>query len=490
MFQIGYGQSPKGLERFRERAALNISSEFLSAGCALADILSIVGVTSAVYVAYHLVMFDDDPQAIAGVQIGMVLSGLYSGFQYLKGRYRLQSYLRGAKQLRSLLVSWVSAFFVVAWLAFLLKITDQFSRGALTIVFFSGMATVAGTRFMVARFLRNAIADQRIVSRRAYLVFLNDSVPDQAAIRELTDHGVQVVGASNAKEIEEIADGSESFEEHCEKILSSITSAFQTKEFDEIYLFSRWGDWRTLQHVGAALDKLPLSVYLMADTHVQELVQAKSVEVGPFVGFEFQRAPLSTGEQALKRGLDIFLAALGLILLSPLLIAVSITILLESGRPIIFKQERKGFGGRPFTIYKFRTMTVCEDGDTIVQASRQDKRVTRLGKVLRRSSIDELPQLFNVLLGSMSIVGPRPHAIAHDTEYDRLVARYAYRHHMRPGLTGWAQVNGYRGETPQVRMMEERVRHDLWYISHWSIWIDIWIIMRTFVSLLFDKNAY
>lgn len=148
---------------------------------------------------------------------------------------------------------------------------------------------------------------------------------------------------------------------------------------------------------------------------------------------------------------------------------------------------RRGFGGQKFMILKFRSMTVADNGPQIVQASRNDKRVTRVGRLLRRTSIDELPQLWNVFAGEMSIVGPRPHAVAHDDYYLRLIDDYAFRHHAKPGLTGWAQVKGLRGETPQVEDMRARVEKDIWYIDHWSIWLDVVIILRTCVVVLGQK---
>jgi lipopolysaccharide/colanic/teichoic acid biosynthesis glycosyltransferase len=135
-------------------------------------------------------------------------------------------------------------------------------------------------------------------------------------------------------------------------------------------------------------------------------------------------------------------------------------------------------------------MTVQENGANVLQAQRNDRRVTPLGRILRRTSVDELPQLLNVLKGDMSIVGPRPHALAHDNKYDEIIATYAYRHHVKPGITGWAQVNGYRGETRQLKDMEARVDHDLWYINNWSIWLDLKIVVKTALSVLLDKNAY
>jgi undecaprenyl-phosphate glucose phosphotransferase len=167
-----------------------------------------------------------------------------------------------------------------------------------------------------------------------------------------------------------------------------------------------------------------------------------------------------------------------------------LAIRLESSGPAMFLQTRIGFNGRPFRIYKFRTMSTCEDGQRIVQATRNDKRITHLGGLLRKLSIDEIPQLLNVLRGEMSLVGPRPHAVAHDNEYDQLIATYAIRHKMKPGITGWAQVNGFRGETPEIRMMKQRVESDILYIEYWSLWLDIRILFLTVIRVLRSDAAY
>ena len=175
---------------------------------------------------------------------------------------------------------------------------------------------------------------------------------------------------------------------------------------------------------------------------------------------------------------------------SPLLLIAALAIKLDSPGPVLFKQKRNGFNGRTFTILKFRSMRVLEDGEIIQQATRDDPRVTRLGRWLRKTSIDELPQLFNVLRGDMSLVGPRPHAVAHNNEYQKLVANYAFRHHMKPGITGWAQINGFRGETRTVDLMEQRVEHDIWYVNHWSPWLDLRIVLKTFVLAYRQPTAY
>ena len=183
------------------------------------------------------------------------------------------------------------------------------------------------------------------------------------------------------------------------------------------------------------------------------------------------------------------MASLALVALAPLLALVAALIKLVSRGPVLFMQTRNGFNGRPFRMCKFRTMSVLEDGPIIRQATKDDPRVTWLGRLLRRTNLDELPQLFNVIAGQMSLVGPRPHAAAHNSEYERLIADYAYRYHVKPGITGWAQINGFRGETRTLDLMEKRVELDRWYIENWSYWLDLKIILRTLVLGL-QPNAY
>jgi undecaprenyl-phosphate galactose phosphotransferase/putative colanic acid biosynthesis UDP-glucose lipid carrier transferase len=172
------------------------------------------------------------------------------------------------------------------------------------------------------------------------------------------------------------------------------------------------------------------------------------------------------------------------------MLVTALFIKLDSRGPVFFQQKRNGFNDQAFNIFKFRTMHVLEDGAVVQQAIRNDPRVTRLGRWLRRSSIDELPQLFNVIRGEMSLVGPRPHAASHNSEYEKLIANYAFRHHVKPGLTGWAQINGWRGETRTIEQMERRVEHDLWYINNWSPLLDLRIILQTIVVALRQNKAF
>ena len=183
-------------------------------------------------------------------------------------------------------------------------------------------------------------------------------------------------------------------------------------------------------------------------------------------------------------------ASLILALVSPLLLIIALAIKLSSPGPVIFKQRRYGLDGREIIVYKFRTMTVCEDGAAIDQARKQDTRMTPLGRFLRRMSLDEFPQFFNVLQGRMSIVGPRPHAVAHNEMYRKLIKGYMLRHKVKPGITGWAQVNGYRGETETLDKMSGRIDYDLDYLRNWSLRLDLYIVAKTVWVVLTRKNAY
>ena len=188
--------------------------------------------------------------------------------------------------------------------------------------------------------------------------------------------------------------------------------------------------------------------------------------------------------------MDLVVGALALVFFLPLMALTAMAIRLDGPGPVIFRQNRKGFNGKEFVIFKFRTMTVQENGSAVVQATRDDARVTPIGRLLRSASIDELPQLLNVLKGDMSLIGPRPHALAHDNYFEGILSDYAFRHHVKPGITGWAQCNGARGATPSVEHIAERVKLDLWYINNWSLWLDIQILIKTFFEILRKRNAY
>jgi putative colanic acid biosysnthesis UDP-glucose lipid carrier transferase len=232
------------------------------------------------------------------------------------------------------------------------------------------------------------------------------------------------------------------------------------------------------------------SIYYVPDIFVFDLIQARSGEIQGIPVVAMCETPFYGYRGVAKRLTDIVLSVTILLLLLPLLLLVAVLVKLTSPGPVVFKQRRYGLDGREIAVYKFRTMSVTEDGGEIRQASRTDSRITKIGAILRRTSFDELPQLINVLQGRMSLVGPRPHAVAHNEEYRKLIKGYMVRHKVLPGITGLAQVNGCRGETTRLEDMEARVNFDLDYLRHWSPLLDIKIILLTAVKVLRDDKAY
>jgi putative colanic acid biosynthesis UDP-glucose lipid carrier transferase len=241
------------------------------------------------------------------------------------------------------------------------------------------------------------------------------------------------------------------------------------------------------------LDELPdttASIYFLPDVYIFDLMQARFDNVGGVPVVAICETPFYGVDSVVKNASDFVLALLILTLLSPLMLCIALAVKLTSPGPAVFKQRRYGLNGEEIIVYKFRSMTVSEDGSKIVQAQKNDQRLTKLGAFLRRTSLDELPQFINVLQGRMSIVGPRPHAVAHNELYRKLIRGYMLRHKVKPGITGWAQVNGLRGETQELEKMRARIEHDLHYLTNWSIWFDLWIIMRTVWVVARRDNAY
>jgi putative colanic acid biosynthesis UDP-glucose lipid carrier transferase len=232
------------------------------------------------------------------------------------------------------------------------------------------------------------------------------------------------------------------------------------------------------------------SIYFVPDIFVFDLIQARVDSIGELPVVAVCETPFFGFNGLLKRISDMVLATLILALIAPLMIAIAVGVKLSSPGPVLFKQRRYGVDGRKIVVYKFRSMTVAEDGDLVRQATRNDSRVTRFGAFLRKSSLDELPQFINVLQGRMSVVGPRPHAVAHNELYRKLIRGYMIRHKVRPGITGLAQVHGFRGETDTVEKMKQRIEYDLAYLRNWSLLLDLQIILKTLVVVLRNQNAY
>ena len=260
--------------------------------------------------------------------------------------------------------------------------------------------------------------------------------------------------------------------------------------FDIIYITLPMRAEERIKKLIANLSDTTASVYLVPDFFMFDLLSAKWGNVGDLPVVSIFDTPFYGVDGWLKRVLDVALGSLILAIIAIPMLVIAAGIKLTSRGPVLFKQRRYGFNGNTIDVWKFRTMAVCENGSEVVQAKKNDPRVTRIGAFLRRTSLDELPQFFNVLQGTMSIVGPRPHAVAHNEEYRKLINGYMLRHKVKPGITGLAQVNGWRGETDALEKMQKRIEHDLGYISNWSLGLDLKIILLTIFKGFKGRNAY
>ncbi len=257
-----------------------------------------------------------------------------------------------------------------------------------------------------------------------------------------------------------------------------------------IYLSLPMASQPRILHVLDELKDTTASIYFVPDMFVTDLIQGRSGTVCGMPVISVCESPFTGSNGILKRSSDILFSLLILALISPFLLLIAAAIKLDSAGPVIFKQRRYGLDGEEILVYKFRSMRVCEDGESIRQAQKGDARITRIGAFLRKNSLDELPQFINVLQGRMSIVGPRPHAVAHNEIYRNLIKGYMIRHKVKPGITGWAQVNGYRGETRTLDKMQARIDHDLDYLRNWSLRLDLHIILKTIMVVFRDRAAY
>jgi Undecaprenyl-phosphate glucose phosphotransferase len=354
-----------------------------------------------------------------------------------------------------------------------------YSRGTFLFQFVAVGAAILITRALTHGYVHRAIRSGTVEARRAILIGNMNANKD--TLENLQRFGVRWIGAfqfpSNRNE-EPPSDKMRDFVDTCRKLRP-----------DDILVLAEPNDIRGIAQLAQALSELPTAVHVIP-TGMNELWgSAKIASFGGAITVEVLSPPLSAFDQALKRMFDVFIAALGLIVLAPLLLVVSLVIKLDSSGPVLFCQRRHGYNNDVIPVLKFRTMTVVEDGETsttFTQAKEKDARVTRVGRILRRTNIDELPQLINVLKGEMSIVGPRPHALIMDQIFEQRIALYARRHNVKPGITGWAQVNGFRGETDTLEKMQQRINHDFYYIDNWSFGLDLKIIMMTLLS----KSAY
>lgn len=452
-----------------------------------ADAVAVLGTSLVSGIGYHAVIFDYRGNATMFLAVGVLVLANFCALIAAQHNYRPTALINFGRQIRFVTLTWWFVFTFLAGVAFTLKIAETFSRGATLTFFLSGWLVLILSRYITSRYLKGALERGSFAEQRIIVITDNAGVSSREALINLRKCGFLPVRTFEISASEIAAPG---ISKSLRQKLDDVISHCQNDSIECLMLQLDWTRSGFIEEITRMLRVLPIPVHLLPDDNVASLLKSRPVTVGTSWTLELRRAPLSRFEQAIKRAIDIFGAVASLTLLSPVLLIVPILIKLDSKGPTFFKQQRNGFNGRKFKIYKFRSMRVLEDGNVILQAKRNDPRVTHIGKWLRRTSIDELPQLFNVLRGEMSLVGPRPHAVAHNDEYQKVVANYAFRHHVKPGITGWAQVNGYRGETQTLELMEQRVEHDLWYINHWSPWLDLRILAKTAILSYRQPSAY
>ena len=272
--------------------------------------------------------------------------------------------------------------------------------------------------------------------------------------------------------------------------LKDVAPYIRSQGIRDVYITLPLGSQPRIVELLEQLQGTTASIFFVPDVFGISIIQGRLQDMNgvPVVGI--CETPFTGTNELVKRVSDIVLAAIILVLISPLLLAVGIGVKLSSPGPMIFRQRRNGLQGEEIIVYKFRSMRTQDDGKVVRQATKDDPRITKFGAFLRRTSLDELPQFINVLQGRMSIVGPRPHAVAHNEQYRELIKAYMVRHKVKPGITGWAQVNGHRGETDTIEKMRARVEYDLEYLRNWSLGLDLQIIARTIRLVFADRNAY
>lgn len=383
--------------------------------------------------------------------------------------------------------AWMLSLPAMLFLAFVTKSTGSYSRIVTTVWF--GAAPSVMVLFRVA--FRTALRELRARGYNRHRVALAGATPIAGRLaRMIADHpaiGLQIYGIYDDRNRRRDALASE-LAEHRGSLADLVEHA-RNGHFDTVFItLPLRAEPRITRLVGELADTT-VTVHIVPEFHAYDLLHARWSTVGDMQIVSIFDSPFHGLGGWVKRVEDLVLGGLILCLIALPMLAIGIAVKLDSKGPILFRQRRYGLNGKPIYVLKFRTMTVCEDGDQVTQAKAGDKRFTRLGQFLRRTSLDELPQFLNVLKGDMSIVGPRPHAIAHNELYRGKIHGYMLRHKVKPGITGWAQVNGWRGETDTIEKMERRIEHDLYYIHNWRLDWDLRIVWMTVFGRATRQNA-
>ena len=416
--------------------------------------------------------------ALLGVVVFLVALRIFGELPFTNGR----SIVPGG----AVLTDWITVVCVLLFVAFVTKSSDLYSRKLLLTWFVVTPFALHGAQ-EIARQLLNRFVSSAVMARTKVIVGLNEMGGELA--REIAEDPCRGVMKGF---FDDRGDGRLALAPQHELLggVEDVARYVKQNAIHVVYITLPMTRDPRIVRMLRQLRDTTASVYFVPSTLPFDMIQARVDRIGSVPVIAVCETPFYGINGVLKRATDLFITGLIMLAIWPLMAAIAIGIKLTSRGPVLFRQRRYGLDGKEIVVYKFRSMRVCEDGGHIAQARQNDPRVTAFGAFLRRSSLDELPQFINVLMGTMSIVGPRPHAVAHNEQYRALINGYMVRHKVRPGITGWAQVNGFRGETETVEKMKRRVEYDLDYLNHWSLSLDLWIVLKTVLVMVKDKKAY
>lgn len=415
-----------------------------------------------------------------------IMSLVALGFHFIarqRGLYDTARMTDFPSQLSSVLYVWLTTCASLFMVLFFLKISERFSRlWCLDWSFLLLLFLAVGRGGIIGYFQR---MDRSGVLRRS--VVLIGSGEQFSSLRAYISDDNRNYSLCA---VVELPLGPQMGLEEIRRAVASFAQSAHEIEADDIMIALPPGHVSLANHILQEVQRVPADIHIVPDWGGLPYPWIRLGHMGELTYVTMTSKPISGWGAFFKKTEDYLMAVIGLMLMAPAMAFIAAAIKLDSKGPIFFRQRRHGYNHKVIEVLKFRSMTCMDDGNQVVQATRGDWRVTRIGRMLRRTSLDELPQLINVLRGEMSIVGPRPHALAHNSHYGDLVENYANRHRVKPGITGWAQVHGFRGETENPEKMAQRISYDLEYIDNWSIWLDIKIILMTPLFGIFRKGAY
>jgi Undecaprenyl-phosphate glucose phosphotransferase len=453
------------------------------------DITVIVGMSWLTGISYHLAAYQYPGDSISYLRVGVLSAIIFVIPNLFRGEYSLSNFFNFKPHLRRSIQLWNVTFVCLLALGFLAQTTVVYSRGWIGLFYGLTICMLLALRYAYVQLTVSGSKAGLISAQRIFLVGSAKHMEDFVTRYQPRTFGVSIVGCHFLTP----ADPEASPQVHQQTLARDLEQAVagaRALQPEAIFLIMPWYATELIDYCAETLLKLPAEIHLGPEYILDRFEKVQLSKVGSIASLQLRRMPLSRLELLEKRAFDLFFASFALLLLTPMLVVTAMLIKLDSPGPVFFLQRRYGFNQNPFHIIKFRSMRTLEDGPVIRQARKDDPRVTRVGYWLRRWNIDEIPQLFNVIRGDMSLVGPRPHALSHDREYQRRISTYARRHNVKPGITGWAQIHGLRGETDTEEKMRRRVEHDLHYIDNWSVRLDLLILIWTVLSPASYRNAY